>query len=142
MTDLAFQNSRPDLKEKARLNRSNPSPAELAFWYKLLKNDQTGYRFLRQKPILNFILDFYCSKLHLAIEIDGHSHGEQIEYDKQRTQILNSIGIKVIRYSNFDIENNTEGVYDNLCKEIYIREKELSLNPSDTTSPTPLPEGG
>jgi len=58
------------------------------------------YRFLRQKPIDCFILDFYCSKLLLGIEVDGSSHDNKQEYDEARTGRLNFLGIKIIRYTN------------------------------------------
>ena len=97
---------RPDLKQKAQHNRNNPTRAESKMWYEVLNNKNIGDRFLRQKPIHNFIVDFYCSKLKLVIEIDGDSHAEQTVYDKERTKVLNKYGLKVIRYKNSDILNN------------------------------------
>ncbi|PIS32075.1 endonuclease, partial [Candidatus Peregrinibacteria bacterium CG08_land_8_20_14_0_20_41_10] len=64
---------------KAKENRKNPTPAEKKMWYEILNSNKTGYRFLRQKPISNFILDFYCPKLLLAIEIDGDTHAQQVK---------------------------------------------------------------
>ena len=72
------------------------------------------YKFLRQKPIDSFIVDFYCSTLRLAIEIDGDSHAEVLEYDAARTAVLDARGITVIRYSNDEVMKNLEGVYDDL----------------------------
>ena len=84
---------------------------------------------MRQKPIDNFIVDFYCSELLLVIEIDGDSHVYQEEYDLLRTEKLNSSGIKVIRYANNDVIKNIDGVYCNLKNKIEKRLKELR-NPS------------
>jgi len=99
---------------------------ESNLWYNVLKNRELlNYKFLRQKPILNYILDFYCSKLLLGIEIDGESHNEQMSYDKQRSKSINKIGIKIIRYSNYEVMNNLDGVNLDLIKQIKIREKEL-----------------
>ena len=103
---------------------------EANLWYKVLRNRELlNYKFLRQKPILNYILDFYCSKLLLGIEIDGESHNEKMSYDKQRSVSINKIGIKIIRYSNYDVMNNLDGVYFDLIKQIKIREKELKQPP-------------
>ncbi len=100
--------------------------AEATLWHNLLRNKQLmNYKFLKQKPILNYILDFYCSKLLLGIEIDGESHNKQIEYDKQRTENINKTGIKIIRYSNHDVMDNLEEVYEDLKKQVKIREKEI-----------------
>ena len=114
------------LKSNARKNRKEMNAPEANLWYKVLRNRELlNYKFLKQKPILNYILDFYCSKLLLGIEIDGESHNEQISYDKQRSESIYKIGIKIIRYSNYEVMNNLDGVYFDLIKQIKIREKEL-----------------
>ncbi|MFH0887551.1 MAG: endonuclease domain-containing protein [bacterium] len=116
---LGFHPYRPELIPNARENRKNPTPAEKKLWYEVLRNKQfEGYKFLRQKPIDNFILDFYCSKLQLAIEVDGDSHAAQEEYDMFRTARLNEYGISVIRYTNDEVMNNIDGVYDDLFQKI------------------------
>ncbi len=117
---------RKGLKEKARDNRKNMNRPEAKLWYEMLSNRKfLGYRFLRQKAILDYIVDFYCSKLKLGIEIDGESHVEQKVYDKNRTLNMNKIGIEIIRYSNTDIMCNLEGVYLDLEKKVKDREEEL-----------------
>ena len=88
------------------------------------------YKFLRQKPIDNYIVDFYCSELRLVIEIDGDSHAETVEYDAERTKVLQSLGLTVVRYTNDDVIQNIRGVFDDLSEKI---EK---LTPLDI--PTPL----
>ncbi len=77
-----------------------------------------GYQFMRQKPIGNYIVDFFCSKLKLVIEIDGKIHERQKDYDEMRTFIMNTIGIKVIRFQNEEVENNCESVISKLKKEL------------------------
>jgi len=105
------------LVKSARQNRNNPSSAENKIWYEVLSRKQfEGYKFTRQKPIGDFIVDFYCSKLQLVIEIDGDSHAENAEYDEVRTKILNQYGLKVLRYTNRDVLNNIEGVYRDLMQ--------------------------
>ena len=116
----------PKLNEKARHNRNNPTKPESKIWNKILRESKTGYKFLRQKTIDNFILDFYCAALMLGIEIDGESHYDsQIaeKHDKKRTQIIEKLGIKLLRYRNSDVMNNIEGVYEDLMNEINKRKK-------------------
>jgi very-short-patch-repair endonuclease len=90
----------------------------------VLKEDKTWYRFLRQKIIKSFILDFYCSKLKLGIEIDWSSHDGKQEYDQIRSNILSHCGILLIRYTNHDIEKNIDGVMIDLHRQIQERKKE------------------
>lgn len=77
-----------------------------------------GYRFLRQKPIDNYIVDFYCAELKLVIEIDGDSHLEMPEYDAERTRILGKYGLRLVRFTNETVLNNIEDVYKELLKLI------------------------
>lgn len=104
-----------NLTERARENRKNPTKAESKIWHDVLRMRQfANFKFLRQKPIDNYIVDFYCSELRLVIEIDGDSHAETVEYDAVRTQILESLGLHVVRYTNADVMGNIEEVYDEL----------------------------
>ncbi len=75
-------------------------------------------KFSRQKPIADFIVDFYCSALRLAIEIDGDTHVEAVEYAVARTAALNARGITVVRYANDEVLKNLSGVYDDLMRKI------------------------
>ncbi len=94
------------LTEMSRRNRNRQTLAEQIIWNKLLKGKRLGYTFLRQKPINRFILDFYCSKLNLAIEIDGEIHEARKEYDKERDAFLKQIGIQTIRFTNETVIND------------------------------------
>lgn len=111
------------LREIARQNRKNPTEAEKIFWENILQNDQMNYRFLRQKPINKFILDFYCSKLLLAIEIDGGSHQNKNYLDKQRDIFLTKYHIKTVRYTNDQVLKNINQIREDLIKIIKEREK-------------------
>ncbi len=105
------------LTQLARQNRNNPTPAEKKLWYEVLCRKRfEGYKFTRQKPLGGYIVDFYCSKLRLVIEIDGDLHAENAEYDEVRTNILKQYGLKVLRYTNRDVMNNIEGVYRDLMQ--------------------------
>ena len=118
------------LKEKARENRKNPTPAEKKLWFEVLQGQRLGdLKFTRQKPLDKYIVDFYCAELMLAIEIDGDSHAEQADYDETRTKKLNHLGITVLRYTNRDILNNLEGVHSDLAAWIAQREPPQSLTP-------------
>ena len=113
------------LTEKARENRKNPTPAEKKMWFEVLRDRQfEGLKFTRQKPLDQFIVDFYCSELMLVVEIDGDSHADQIAYDRMRTEKLGHYGITVIRYTNSDVLHNLAGVYVDLSVKVKrLREK-------------------
>ncbi|NJD91688.1 MAG: endonuclease domain-containing protein [Geobacter sp.] len=85
------------------------------------------YKFLRQKPIGGFIVDFYCSELRLVIEIDGDCHADQVEYDEERTRFLNALGLQVIRYTNDEVLHNIEGVYDDLLRQLPVETAAVSM---------------
>ena len=94
------------LKERARELRKNQTTAEKKLWYQYLNKSE--YRFIRQRPIGNYIADFYSPSLKLVIEVDGDSHftEEAKGYDAERTAYLEGLGIKVIRITNDDVLNN------------------------------------
>ena len=98
------------LVARAKELRKNMTVAEQKLWNNYLKTFPD--RVYRQRPIENFIIDFYCPKLKLVIEIDGDSHYNENaqDYDKERTQILQSYGLKVIRFQNDEVLDNFAGV--------------------------------
>ena len=100
----------PDLKEKARDLRKNLTEAERKLWFRYLR--EFKHPVLRQKPIDNYIVDFYCPALGLIIEIDGDSHytDEGKVYDEKRSRTLESYGLKILRFTNIDVLKNLEGV--------------------------------
>ncbi len=113
------------LREIARSNRKNPTQAEFIMWQYLRKN-KFGYKFTRQKPIFRFVLDFYCSKLLLAIEIDGDSHNFKANYDSERDKYLERMNIKTLRFKNEEVLNNFLKVKDELLPLIKGRWSEIS----------------
>jgi len=125
------------LRELARKNSNNPTKAEALFWNMLMRKDKPDYRFLRQKPIGKFIVDFYCSKLMLVVELDGSSHELKDYPDFERSNYLNWRGIKVIRYSNYQVFKYLENVYCDLLEKIKERERELKTNPLSSKRKTP-----
>jgi very-short-patch-repair endonuclease len=109
---------------KKLLNRSKTmsramTKAESRIWFDLLSKKQLlGLKFIKQKIVFSYILDFYCSELALAIEIDGDSHDEKLDYDQARDDFIKAYGIKVIRLTNQDVLENLDGVRDRLIGEI------------------------
>lgn len=123
---LAFLPYNKKLTARARENRKNPTKAESKIWNEVLRMRQfADYKFLRQKPIDNYIADFYCSELRLVIEIDGDSHAAAIEYDAERTKVLEALGLIVVRYTNDEVLRNIQGVYEDLCRRIESIKKEI-----------------
>ncbi len=97
--------------ERARKLRKNQTPQEIILWSRL-RRKQLGYKFTRQKPIGNYIVDFVCFEKKLIIEVDGWQHKEEFSgnYEKERTRFLERKGYKVIRFWNSDINTNLDNV--------------------------------
>ncbi len=104
------------LTDRARELRRNMTQAEQKIWDEFLKH--LPLRILKQRPIDNYIADFYCASLKLVIEIDGaiHNNDEQIGYDEVRTKIFEGYGLRVIRFTNDEILNNFEIVCSSLSE--------------------------
>jgi very-short-patch-repair endonuclease len=100
----------PKLKEVARNLRNNSTLSEILLWQQLKGKQILGYDFDRQKPIHNYIVDFFCSELMLAIEIDGISHELKSKEDEIRQKILESLGICILRFYDLDVKKNLDGV--------------------------------
>ena len=113
--------------KNARKLRREMTPWERKLWYCYLSKHKDT-RFYRQKPIGNYIVDFYCPRAALVIELDGGGHyePEQKAKDTQRTQILEQEGLRIVRFSNRDIDTNFRGV----CAVIDQVISEQSLAPS------------
>ncbi len=99
-----------NLKQLARKNRNESTKAEIRLWTELLKAKKTGYQFLRQRPVLNYIADFLCKKLMLIIEVDGITHDWKIDSDQQRDRVLMSKGFSILRFTDQEVMENIEGV--------------------------------
>jgi len=98
------------LKKLAQQLRKQGSLAEVILWKHLKNKQMLGYDFHRQKPIDNYIIDFFCPQILLAIEIDGSSHNEKYDSDLGRQKRLESLGIQFLRFSESEVRNNLEGV--------------------------------
>ena len=109
------------MTQLARNLRNNATPQERKIWYLFLR--RFPLRFHRQKAIGPYIVDFYCHKAKLVIEIDGSQHIEQEkqENDQKRTDYLESIGLGVIRFTNRDIDHNFDGVCNQIVETINMK---------------------
>jgi len=114
------------LNEKAKYLRKNMTWHEKRLWYCFLKD--YPLKFYKQRVIHTYIADFYCSKAHLIIELDGSHHYTKnyAEKDDERTEILKSYDLKVIRFSNAEIQNHFEKVCEIIDKIIKIQLSSLS----------------
>ena len=114
----------PKLKEYARELRNHSTKAEIYLWLKLKNKQFYGYDFHRQKPIDNYILDFFCYELHLGIEVDGYSHQFLHIYQKDtiKEKRMNEFGITVLRFSDEEVQKDMENVLRAI--EFYITEYE------------------
>lgn len=89
--------------------RSSATPQEIILWSRLRRR-QLGYKFRRQQSFGKYIVDFYCPEKNLVIELDGWQHKEQIEYDSNRSNFLEKLNLKILRFWNNDINNNLDNV--------------------------------
>ena len=114
----------PKLRELARGLRKNSTPAEIVFW-KMVKGKALGVEFHRQVPMLNYIVDFYCHEIGLAIELDGTIHDDSFLEDAKRQGELEQQGVVFLRFSNEEVLHYSNHVLNILSAKI------LDLN-SDT----------
>lgn len=115
----------PILKERARKLRKNSTPSEICLW-KELRGNNLGNTLNRQKPLDQFIVDFYCKELGLVIEIDGDSHDDKRDYDSRRQNRLEALGLTVIRFYDHDVMKHTEGVVSKIKRVMDELEKQDS----------------
>ncbi|HFB62259.1 MAG TPA: DUF559 domain-containing protein [Bacteroidetes bacterium] len=102
----------PKLKPLARALRKNMTFVEVLLWNELKQKKMLGCDFDRQRPIDNFIVDFYCKDLMLAIEIDGISHDyeEVLARDEKRQKILENLGVRFLRFDDREVRNDMPNV--------------------------------
>ena len=111
-----------DLKILSQKLRSTQTEAERKLWHRINRDQLLGFRFNRQKPLLSYIVDFYCLKAKLVIELDGSQHYEPDyqEKDRLRDAELNSLGFTVMRFDNHSVMTNIDGVVEAIYQ--YLRE--------------------
>ena len=113
--------AKQDIMELAKSLRNTMTYHERLVWEKLKGKQICGLRFRRQHPIRFFIVDFYCHEAMLVVEVDGEIHYDRIDYDDGRSAEMEKFGIKVIRFANFEVENNIDKVIKSI--ETIVKER-------------------
>ena len=110
--------------QNARTLRKNMTPQERHLWYDCLRYCKP--RFRRQEIIGNYIADFLCHDAKLIIELDGSGHyePEKVQQDNQRTAYFHTLGLRVLRFSNLDVDQNFQGV----CEAVLLALKECGVD--------------
>ena len=113
-----YINTLPEMKPIRRKLRKQMTAAEVALWMMIKNRQVNGERFLRQFSIGHYVIDFYCHKYKLSVELDGAGHftEEGRKYDQKRTEYLNSVGVTVIRFENLEVFNYPMQVLEEIKK--------------------------
>jgi len=114
----------------ARALRKSPTVEESIVWREIRRNQLAGIHFRRQQVIEGWIVDFYCNRAGVAIEIDGATHAKQREYDQERDEALMRRGLIVLRFTNDEVRSNLRGVLDRLAIVCTARGPSGSASPS------------
>ncbi|WP_202967147.1 endonuclease domain-containing protein [Legionella worsleiensis] len=123
------------MNNRAKALRQTMTDAENRMWYYLRNRRLSGYKFIRQHVIGNYIVDFVCREKKLIVEIDGSQHMDAVDYDLRRSQYLERRGYRVVRIWNHDVFKNIQGVMDSVLNE-------LETVPQASPHPQPFsPEG-
>ena len=120
------------LTQRAKEMRKQMPEPETRLWLALRADRFQGIKFRRQKVIGNYIADFAANNPKLVIELDGDTHAGREGYDDKRTQILETIGYKIVRFTNTEVMENVDGVLQRLDEIV---------NGVSAPPPTPSPEG-
>ena len=120
-------------KEKRRILRKNTTASEKIVWTYLRRKQILSERFLRQFSVEYYVLDFYCPRLRLAIEIDGDSHfinQDVIDYDKERQDFIENLGIEFLRFRNEEVFADNDGVINRITQKVKGLQKGNPPRPS------------
>ncbi len=122
----------PAIRQRARELRRPQTPAEAKLWQRLRRRQLGGLYFRRQHPIDRFIVDFYCARARLVIEVDGDVHALQQEYDAARTDQIEALGYRVLRFTNNEVFRQLDAVLEHIlaaCEERLSEREESSPLP-------------
>ncbi len=117
---IVYGPHQPEKRERARELRYDMTPAEAHLWEHLRANRLRGLQFRRQQIIDGFIVDFYCHRAGLVVEVDGDVHDEQREYDERPTQVLQQRDLRVLRFRNEQVLDDVYAVLREIvraCRE-------------------------
>jgi very-short-patch-repair endonuclease len=114
---------KPNLKQNARRLRKNMTDSERKLWSRLRGKQILDVQFYRQKPIGDYIVDFYAPKTEMVVEVDGSQHREQqhAENDRQRDMYLASVGLEVMRFNSREVLEETDAVADVIYRKMAER---------------------
>ncbi|HEY3323365.1 MAG TPA: DUF559 domain-containing protein [Planctomycetota bacterium] len=126
---------------RSRRLRRESTPAEKILWGSLRGRRFCSYKFRRQYALERFILDFYCPALKLAVELDGQTHVGKEEHDAERQQVIESSGIRVLRFWNPDVYEHLDQVLQAIWNECEIRAQSGPLT-RRASGAAPSPRGG
>ena len=109
-----------ELKKHAQDLRKNMTDAEIKLWSAIRMKQLKGYQFYRQRVIGNYIVDFFCPRAKIVIEVDGSQHNEisAIENDRKRDKYMEIRGFKVLRYNDVEVLNNIQGVAESILSSM------------------------
>lgn len=112
-----------NLKQNSRILRSNMTDAEQLLWSRIRRKQILGVQFYRQKPLANYIVDFYCAAANLVIEVDGSQHysAEGLMADQYRDAVLGSMGLLVLRFDNLQVLNQLDAVVNVIYQAVMQR---------------------
>ena len=110
----------PRLRGQARSLRTKLTAAEQRLWSRLRRKQISGIQFYRQKPIGNYIVDFYAPSVQLVVEVDGSQHLEiaQASYDAERSEYLRQLGLKVLRFDDRQVLMQTDAVVEEIFRTV------------------------
>ena len=139
---MTFLPQNQALKKNAKMLRRQMTKEECHLWFDFLR--AYPVKILRQKIIANYIVDFYCEKARLAIEVDGSQHYEPLEREKdeRRTKNIEAFGVKVVRFTNKDIHERFDGVKEAIHQQIQARQRQKRQKQPTTAEAVPRPSKG
>ena len=106
-----------EIQERARQLRKEMTPAERKLWARIRDGQLDGAHFRKQHAVGRFIVDFFCARSRLVIEVDGDSHADRVEYDTERTQWLNEQKhYRVVRFTNDEVSHRIEAVLERIVE--------------------------
>ncbi len=116
---------------RARELRQEMTTAEKMLWRRLRNHQLSGFKFRRQAPMGHFIADFYCAECKLVVEIDGDIHDLQVEQDKLRTEEMENLGYRVIRFRNEQVEKDIESVLKSILEACRLPSPKIGRRAGD-----------
>ena len=121
-------------RQRAKFLRRAATAPEKALWTMLRDRQLGGFKFRRQHPIEPYVVDFYCARARLVVELDGESHDGRREFDERRSSFLRRLGLHVIRFSNDDVLE-----YPDVVAEVILQHVSRLVPPSAVPGPSPNP---